>query len=486
MYREIGQPLKSGRLLLLLLLIKLAFAPATAQHPDAGESIAAYSAAPSLAVLQREDGERRVTGKPTNDTEVADHLFEIGSITKLFTGLLLAELIEDGMVSEDTTIAELMPQGRVLDTEVGSITLLELATHSSGLPRLPTQGPMLRRLLLQMGDPYAGSTREEILDAVAALSSDELENRGRMQYSNLGMALLGQLLAEAAGQPYEQLIEERLLQPLGMKDTRFTRDALGDPRLQRPHRENGLAASNWRLDAYNPTGGLVSSLADMERFLDAVIAAEHPAMQRSLSVALRNEDGEPVMGLGWIIRERNGETVYWHNGRTGGYSSFLAWMPESERGLIMLANASHSMDPAAWALLEGEQALPHPDVSLLWQGFFLVMLALAPITLFGRRVELRETLKGTAKHPKGWLNGIGSGMSAAFILGVVWLNAPWQLWPMALFWLSAVLCLALAAAMLPLLRQLPALPREGRAMNSLGFAFDVILLLALVVMLALW
>jgi serine-type D-Ala-D-Ala carboxypeptidase/endopeptidase len=459
-------------------------------HEGFQQIVASHDAAPSIVAFRITPDERLLASRPHDSGQVGipatERLFEIGSITKLFTAMLLADLIEDGVVEEASRVGELMPGDYALAEQVADITLVELATHASGLPRLPTRGPMLRRMLLRMGDPYAGSTREEIFADIAALEAEQLGERGAEQYSNLGMALLGQLLAESVGTAYETLVEERLLRPLGMAETRFTRGALDDSRLQRPHRENGRPASNWRLDAYNPAGGLVSNMTDMARFLDAVIAGEHPAIAKSLQVARHDEDGQARMGLGWIISEMGGETVYWHNGRTGGYSSFLAWMPESGRALIMLSNASHPIDPMARALLLGEEEPPAENPGMVSMGFFLFLLILAPITLMGRRHELQQSVSGDAKRPKGWLNGLGSWMTAAFILGVAWLNGPWQALPPILLWLSGIICVVMAAWMLPVVRQLSALPEKGRLLNLAGFMLDSLLFLSLIWMLLYW
>src|SRR5690606_38166312 len=152
-----------------------------------------------------------------------DTLFEIGSISKVFTSLLLADMVRRGEVRLHTTIGELADVA--LPEDVASITLQELSRHNSGLPRLPMSDGFWMRAVFRAEDPYAGTTREDLL---RPLRKVDVGTRGAFAYSNFGVALLGQLLADRAGKPYRQLLEERVLRPHGMSGIYF--DVASAPR----------------------------------------------------------------------------------------------------------------------------------------------------------------------------------------------------------------------------------------------------------------
>lgn len=191
-------------------------------QPDhVGNSIQRYveesRLAPGVVVGVIHDGRRAIYSYGDSGRESLaldqDTQFEIGSISKVFTGLLLAEMALNGEVDYGATVAELAPDGYSFGERVGAITLEQLATHTSGIPRLAMDpGPLIRGLFT--ADPYAGSTPEEIFQSVAFLGDDRLGAQGEFAYSNLGYGLLAQLLAEAAGQDFAALLTERVLVPL--------------------------------------------------------------------------------------------------------------------------------------------------------------------------------------------------------------------------------------------------------------------------------
>ncbi|MBS3933209.1 MAG: beta-lactamase family protein [Truepera sp.] len=430
------------------------------------ETVTAYvkdtrrAPAVAVALLTPEGVQIATAGNPGRQREVhAGTLFEIGSVTKVMTGILLAEMVADGTVSLGTTVGQLMPGDRRLDPQVAEITLRELATHTSGLPRLPETLEMHWRVVRHPANPYGGLKPDDIFDAVAALSADELGTRGRFAYSNLGPALLGRLLERAAGQPYESLMTERVLKPLGLLHTQFTREVLGDPRLARPHRGNLRPTQNWTLDAYNPAGGLSSNLAEMRRFLHAAMTARPDSpLGVSLAIHWSDEAGEWASGLGWAITRRDGETIIWHNGRTGGYYAFVGFLPERQRGLVLLSNASHDGDALAVSLLRGEYALPKPPRDWFSLGLTLFLVVLAPLAAHSYRAHALATLSGHAKVPAGRINLASASLYAAFILTLKWKVGAWAVVPELFWWAGASATAALLAASLPATARLPWLP----------------------------
>lgn len=425
------------------------------------------------------------TGRREAPEATSRTYFEVGSVTKVFTGILLAHMVDEGIVSLDTTVGELMPGDRRPVPEVAGATLLELATHTSGLPRMPPGGPMLRRLFLRPSAPYDGSTADEVFDAAAALRSDDLGERGRQAYSNLGFALLGRLLEEAAGRPYERLVDERVLAPLALTDTRFTREVAGSPRLARAHRENLRPTRSWLLDGYNPAGGLASTVEDMARFLRAAMEASEAGadgpLARSMEPALGDNGGGAGMGLGWVLGTLDGEPLIWHNGRTGGYYSFLGFLPESGRGVVLLTNTSHSGDAFAASLLRGEPAPEAAGTAWPWTAFTLFLLVLAPLALHRSRRGALASLEEASPWDRGRIHFLGAGAEAVFLLALAWKLGVWNVMPDWIWWIGAGLTAALAGAALGPVARLPWWPqREGWWTGvSLGWV-------GLVALLALW
>lgn len=246
----------------------------------------------------------------------ASAVYEIGSVTKVFTGLLLADLVSDGTVRLED------PAARYLDGAEGPVTLLQLATHTSGLPRLP---PGLRRqAVLHLGDPYARYRAGQLVRA--AQRSLSTAAGGPYSYSNYGYGLLGYLLGQAAGEPYEALVASRVVDPLGLKSTGFD----GQP-VQGTRRGNPVPP--WHFGVLSACGGLRSTAADLAVFLRACL---EPTEVIGLALEPRADIGPGRrIGLAW---QHSGDVI-WHNGATGGFSSMIAFNPARRTGIVALTNA---------------------------------------------------------------------------------------------------------------------------------------------------
>jgi CubicO group peptidase (beta-lactamase class C family) len=268
--------------------------------------------------------------------------FEIGSITKALTGMLLADTVDRGEVSLDTKIGALLPGDA--GTRFGSISFKELCTHTSGLPRLP-RGPftLLRgwRFALLGTDPYRGTTASGVL---ATAGRQRLLGRGQFRYSNLGAAVLGQLLALKEGAEFGPLISERIFAPLQMTAT-----AVANPQqtAQPGWSPTGRRRSPWSMDGYAPAGGVISTLGDMTRLAVALLDGSAPGIG-SLTPIEGVATGAPnrTRGMFWVIESLPGtdREMIWLNGQTGGYSGFLGLAPRSGRAVIVLANVARASD----------------------------------------------------------------------------------------------------------------------------------------------
>jgi CubicO group peptidase (beta-lactamase class C family) len=305
-------------------------------------------------------GEQRVVGygrlrMETRDTPDGGTIFEIGSITKVFTGLLLADLAEEGMVGLDDPLASYLPSSvRVPTRGDRQITLGDLASHAGGLPRDPKG--TLGRWLGDRRNPYAGLSVEELY---AGLGRTKLRRRPgeRVKYSNLGAGLLGEALARAAGQPYEELVLERICRPLGMPDTVVTLTGEQTARLATGHTRRGRPVAPFQLPALAGAGALRSTATDMLRFLEANLdPARSPLasqLERTQQPRLRAAKRVEV-GLGWLIARPPGAAglVLWHNGGTGGFRTFAALARETNTAVVVLSNTSRSVDRLGLRLLK--------------------------------------------------------------------------------------------------------------------------------------
>lgn len=290
----------------------------------------------------------RGTAEPDSRT-----VFEIGSITKVFTSLVLADMIERGEVKPGDPVARFLPPGVRMPVRGGrEITLLDLSMQVSGLPRLPANLKPADPL-----NPYADYGPARLYEF---LSSHTLgrEIGESYEYSNLGVGLLGHALALRAVTSYEELLRNRIFEPLGMSDTSI---GLSESQLKRLAVGTNAALApvkNWDIDVLAGAGALRSTAEDMMKFLAAAMGLrETPlraAFQRMLSV--RRPTGIPDLdiAMGWHIWKKYGTEIVWHNGGTGGYSSFAGFAPSLKRGVVVLTNTAFGEDDIGLHALESQ------------------------------------------------------------------------------------------------------------------------------------
>lgn len=283
-----------------------------------------------------------------------DSLFEIGSITKTFTGLALAQLVEQGKVKTDTPVRELLPAGLVAKPAGAEITLLDLVTQHSGLPRMPTNFAPA-----DPNNPYADYGARQLEAFIAQRGVAKPANAGFL-YSNLGFGLLGHALGRAAGLTWPQLVALQVLQPLGMQETVVAVPPALSARFIGGHNGALAPVHVWDLDALAGAGALRSTADDMLRYLEAQLApdrvkASSPA-GRSLPAALTRSqqvqadaDSGLRIAYAWLYAPTTGS--WWHNGGTGGYSSYAFFNPkEGYAGVVLLNMATGTNGSFADAL----------------------------------------------------------------------------------------------------------------------------------------
>ncbi len=282
-------------------------------------------------------------------------MFEIGSITKVFTGLLLAVAVLRGELSLDTPVQELLPGGATLPGKHGvPISVLHLTTHRSGLPRSPL-GTVAeaRTVLIDRANPYRDLSPDRVLDAVAHSRLRRTPGTGRIAYSNLGVGLLGLALANAArAGSYAELVRSRICGPLGMADTDVLENI--DPDRLAVGYQRGRPIDHWSLTGLAGAGALLSSGNDMLRFLAAQLEPESTPLAEA--VALSHQERHHTRGfgiaLGWIIMGSPNHPILWHNGGTGGFASFAGFDPRRGTGTVVLANSRRGPEAAGLRLLK--------------------------------------------------------------------------------------------------------------------------------------
>ncbi|MEE8572659.1 MAG: serine hydrolase [Gemmatimonadota bacterium] len=289
-------------------------------------------------------GRTRIGAEGTPDENT---VFEIGSITKVFTSLLLADMVERGEVAFDDPIEDYLPSSVEVPTRNGrSIGLEDLATQISGLPRMPNNFAPA-----DPSNPYADYSVEQLYEF---LSNHTLRRDigAEYEYSNYGVGLLGHILELRAGMSYEELVEQRIAERLGMPATRIT---LTPDRLAAGHAGSAVV-SNWDIPTLAGAGALRSTARDMLTFLSANLGLTQSELLGAMQATHRprHSAGSPNMqiGLGWHVRTGGSREIVWHNGGTGGYRSFAGFVNETQTGVVVLTNTSQRADDIGFRLLD--------------------------------------------------------------------------------------------------------------------------------------
>ncbi len=310
--------------------------------------------------LVDEKGTRVISyGKPSQEsTQIVngDSVFEIGSVTKVFTAILLADMVERGEVNLNDPISKYLPKSVKTPTRDGKeITLLHLSSHTSGLPRMPNNfAPKDNQ------NPYADYSVEQMY---AFLSGYTLPRDigAKAEYSNYGVGLLGHILALRAGMDYETLVRTRICQPLKMDSTRIKLTPEMQARLAKGHNPALKPVANWDLPTFAGAGALRSTTKEMLKFVAANLGLSNSplltAMQKTHQP--QHDMGTPdvEVGLGWIIQKKFDTEIVWHNGGTGGYHSFIGFDKKKRRGVVVLSNSTNDIDDIGLHLLESQYPL---------------------------------------------------------------------------------------------------------------------------------
>jgi D-alanyl-D-alanine-carboxypeptidase/D-alanyl-D-alanine-endopeptidase len=314
-----------------------------AEAIQSGHLSAATGGGVSIGVV--EHGVHRVF---SYGTARPDSIFEIGSITKTFTALILSQMVEQGKVHLDDPVRELLPAGTVEKPAGAEITLGDLATQHSGLPRMPNNFHPADN-----ANPYADYLPDNLYAFMREHGVVKPADAGFL-YSNLGFGLLGQALAVHARMPYPALLQQEVTDPLGLHDTVISLNAEQRARFIVGHDAEHRAAHAWDLVALAGAGAIRSTASDMLTYLEAQLhpesmkpgAAGTPAGTLPAAITFQHElrsDAGPSMkiALAWLWEPGSGN--YWHNGGTGGYTSYAFFNPKGDYAAVVLFNTT--LDP---------------------------------------------------------------------------------------------------------------------------------------------
>lgn len=300
-----------------------------------------------------------------HDPVTDQSFFEIGSISKVFTTLLLAEVMQEHDISLDDRADKYLPEGMTLPAYNGQeILIRHLVTHTSGLPSLPDN-----MFPEDSSNPYADYTLEELKKY---LSGTELTRApgSQFEYSNMGLALVGHIVEAETGKEYDRLIIERIAEPLNMGDTKIKITAADSSRLARGHAQ-GKTVSNWDLPVFEGAGALRSTGNDMMIFLNAQLGLLktdlYPFMKKTQQPIFDIDQGlnqqTDKIGMGWFYTTDK-DTIIWHSGGTGGYRAFIGINKETGSGAVVLSNTTADISDLYFHLLDDSYELREREESI--------------------------------------------------------------------------------------------------------------------------
>lgn len=275
-------------------------------------------------------------------------IFDIGSIGKVFTAILLAEMVERGEVSFDDPIEKYLPVNVIAPTyKDRSITLLELATHTSGLPNVPDNFNPADEY-----NPYADYTVEQMYSALAAIKIKQPIGE-KYEYSNFGMGLLGHILSLRSGMSYEELVIERISNVLYMPNTR----SLLTPEMEKHLAigyDDGVVFPIWDNPTLAGAGNLRSNTQDLLVFLAANMGLDESNLYSAMQVTHEPRlvvNPEIQVGLAWHIISHDDIQFIEHHGATGGYWGYIGFIQNKKVGVVVLTNTFEEIDEFGHQLL---------------------------------------------------------------------------------------------------------------------------------------
>lgn len=303
-------------------------------------------------------GVRSLSGKESVNENT---IFEIGSITKTFTAILLAQEVVDGNLKLEDPLQKFVPSSvKVPSLNGKEITLLHLANHTSSLPRLPTN-----LMPADPNNPYADYDEKRLFEFLSNYSLTR-EIGSKSEYSNYAMGLLGHVLAMTNKMTYEELMMSKIAKPLSLENTGITFSDNMKKNLATGY-VGEMAVMNWDFQALAGAGAIRSSAADMIKYLKANMGITKSKLSTAMQLSHKStmpEGSLPNVGLGWQITKAGSEEIVWHNGGTGGYRSFIGFIRGKGKAVVVLTNSNTGVDDIGMHLLNPASPLKPVAVAL--------------------------------------------------------------------------------------------------------------------------
>ena len=294
-----------------------------------------------VAVLIDEDGARMVSYGSSGVSGLAldgDSVFEMMSMTKVLTSLLLADMVARGEVAFDDPVAKYLPGSVTLHERRRAITLLDLATYTSGLPNMPSNlPPNWYDLPNPIGD-YTVAKLYEFLSSYVP----KYEPGTHYEYANVGFGLLGIALAGRAGKSYEELLVERVCNPLGLADTRITLTGEMRRHMVQGHDMDMKPTQFWDWPAMPGAGYARSTANNLAVFVKVCMGLVRTPLRAPLARLIETRRPTPLagtdVGMGWFISTHGKEEIAWKSGLSGGCNTFIGFSTKRRRGAVLLSN----------------------------------------------------------------------------------------------------------------------------------------------------
>jgi D-alanyl-D-alanine-carboxypeptidase/D-alanyl-D-alanine-endopeptidase len=299
------------------------------------------SSAGMLAVLIDESGARMTSYGNSGKPDVAmdgDAVFEVMSNTKVLTSLLLAEMEARGEVSFSDPVTKYLPSTLKMRERGGPITLLDLATYTSGLPNMPGN---LAPMWWATAAPMKEYTQEKLFEFLAAYEPTHPPGT-HYEYANLGFGLLGIALANRAGVPYEELLIKRVCAPLGMNHTRINLTDKMSRHLVQGHDLDMKPAELWTFPAIPGAGCALSTANDLTKFVKACMGITRTKLRSTLAKLTQTQRPTSLpgtkAGMGWYITSTGDDQLVWKSGLSMGSNTFMGYSQRKRRGVVLLGN----------------------------------------------------------------------------------------------------------------------------------------------------
>lgn len=289
--------------------------------------------------------------KPNENT-----VYEIGAITKTFTAAMLMMLAREGKMQITDPAQNYLPEMVTIHnfTSTEHIKLMHLVTHTSGLPRLPAN---FTAKISNTDDPYKNYTSDDLNTYINNYIL-EREPGTRYEYSNLGFGLLGGLLTKASGLTYENMLKQYITDSLGMTSTGISLKGDMTKNIAKGYSEKGEPRGLWSAGIFEGAVGIKSTIKDMMKYLSFNMGKTEVLDFKESALVMqkrRFETNSPniFIGMAWHISETSdGYQVIWHDGGTGGFTGFIAFMPEKNVGVVVLTNQASSVDEVGIKILK--------------------------------------------------------------------------------------------------------------------------------------